>query len=205
MLTGQVRTMRAAAAIGVCLVLAAGCARSGHNSSVQLVWPGNGGGAGYDVPSVRAGSDISFGSMIICTKKATGPARVTSVSLLRGNADLSVTAFSTRPNPYLFNRDHSGGFLEASGSVQSQGFDTRGPQLVKACRYPHGNTEASDADIIGTTELAVTLRRTDSGTGRDAGLVVHYRDAKGAGRSLDIPYSMTLCSAADTQASRCGK
>jgi hypothetical protein len=199
------RLLRRAAAIVACLALGVGCSLPGHSSSVQLVWPGDGGEPSYSVPSVPAGSDISLGSIIICTKKATGPARVTSVSLLDGNADLSVTAFSTRPSPYFFNRDHSGGFLEAAGSLQSQGFDTRGAQFVKPCRYPHGNTNASDADIIGVTELAVTLRRTGSGTGRDAGVVVHYRDTKSAGHSLDIPYSMILCSPADTQSSSCGK
>jgi hypothetical protein len=183
------------------MLAVAGCGDSG----VRLVWPGTGGNPGYTAQSIASGARRSFGSMMICTKKAVGPTRVTSVDLAKGNRDLEVVGFATRPNPFLSHRRGAGGVLVDDRPLSEMGFSVSGPQTVGPCKYPHGNRTASDVDLIGTTELAVSLERVGAGTGTDQGLIVHYQDTRSGSHSFEIPYSMTLCSPSATVQNHCGQ
>ena len=155
----------------------------------RLLWPGPNSAVGEGTLSDR-GVPVSFGSIALCGTGTSQPLRILSVAPIDPTGGLTVTAFATRPNPFLAKPPGGGMLGESRRPLSAEGFRPGGVQQVAACEPPRADTEGYP---LAPTELAVTFVRPGDKRAEDKALRIHYADEHGNQHDYRLELRIVLC------------
>lgn len=152
-----------------------------------------GSAAAAELPNIEADVAYSFGGLVLCLD-SPGSVTITSIEIDNPQGGLRVDAFGIRPNPALAKEYFLGAEQRSLSTVP--GFDLSQDQII------HGVCSDDRAESV---ELAIEVQKPTSATGSGQGLTVYYspNQEREELSVLEIPFSITLCSPADTVGQGC--